>query len=110
MRILYACCILGIASCVTDSGRSTSSLSDGTIVHTIRCDNSWDGCYLAANKVCGDDGFDEVARHVDTTLESAGRLERMHTVEGGIEQHRYSENARKESYNRVITIRCRPPR
>ena len=81
-------------------------MSDGTIVHTVRCENSWDGCYLAASRICGDQGYEEVARTLDGALSSAGRLERMHTIEGGIDQHRYSENAREETYNRVITIRC----
>lgn len=85
-------------------------MSDGTPVHTIRCEANWDGCYLAADQICGNRGFEEVDRNVDSALSSAGRLERMHTIEGGIERHRYSENAQEESYNRVITIRCSQPR
>ena len=106
MKTLLIICLFGLAACVTESGHSSSSLSDGTIVHTIRCDDSWDACYLAAARICGDDGFHEVERSLDAALSSAGRLERMHTVEGSIDQHRYSENAREEASNRVLTIRC----
>lgn len=106
MKRLLPVLFLGFTACAKDTGHAVSSLSDGTVVHTLRCEESWDGCYLAAARICGDRGFEEVSRSVDTALSSAGRLERMHTVEGSIEDHRYSENAQAEAYNRVITIRC----
>jgi hypothetical protein len=106
MKTILVVCLLGLTACVKDTGHSTSSMSDGSIVHTVRCDDGWDGCYLTASRICGERGFEEVERSIDTSLSSAGRLERMHTVEGGIDQHRYSENPRTESHNRVITIRC----
>ena len=106
MKLILAVCLLALAACVKDTGHAASSLSDGSVVHTLRCEESWDGCYLAAARLCGDRGFQELGRTVDSALVTAGRLERMHTVEGSIDEHRYSENARAESYNRVITIRC----
>ena len=102
--------LLGLGGCATSADHAESVMSDGSTVHTIRCEDSWDGCYLTASKICGELGFEEVARTSDGAVSSAGRLERMHTIEGGIEDHRYSENARVEAYNRVITIRCGPER
>jgi len=97
---------VGLAACVSESGHSISSMTDGTVVHTLRCDSNWDGCYLAAARICGDGGFREIERSLDSSLSSAGRLERMHTVEGGIEHQRYSENARDSANHRVLTIAC----
>jgi hypothetical protein len=110
MKTILFIFLAGLTACATDSGHSASTLSDGSVVHTVRCEESWDGCYLTASKICGELGFEEVARTSDGAVSSAGRLERMHTIEGGIEDHRYSENARVEAYNRVITIRCGPER
>jgi hypothetical protein len=106
MRQLLVIILFSLAACASDSRHAASSMSDGTLIHTIRCENDWDACYLAAGRICGDRGFEEVARSADTSLSSAGRLERMHTTEGGIDRHRYSETPREEGYNRVITIRC----
>jgi hypothetical protein len=110
MRSLSCACLLLLGACATDSGHSTSSMSDGSAVHTVRCEDSWDGCYRKANRICGDGGFDEVDRSAASTLDSAGRLERMHTVEGAIEEHRYSENARETVFARLIAISCKQPR
>jgi hypothetical protein len=110
MRPLLVIILFSLAACVSDARHATSSMSDGTLIHTIRCEKDWDACYLAAGRLCGDRGFEEVARNVDTSLSSAGRLERMHTTEGGIDRHRYSENTQEERYNRLITIRCNRPR
>lgn len=106
MKLILGLCLLLLAACVKDAGHSVSSLSDGSVVHTVRCEDNWDGCYLAAARLCDNRGFQEVDRTTDSALSTAGRLERMHTVEGSIDEHRYSENARAEAYNRVITIRC----
>ena len=106
MRMMLIFCLAGLTACVTDSSHSASSMTDGSVVHTVHCEDSWNGCYLTASRICGERGFEEVTRSVDGTLSSAGRLERMHSIEGDIEDHRYSENARVENYNRVITIRC----
>mgnify|MGYP001546115988 FL=1 len=106
MKTILVFCLLSLTACVKDAGHSASSMSDGSTVHTVRCEEGWDACYLTASQICGERGFEEVERSIDTSLSSAGRLERMHTVEGGIDQHRYSENPQAESYNRVITIRC----
>jgi hypothetical protein len=110
MRILSIVSLLALSACAASPDHATSSMSDGSIVHAIRCENSWDSCYLAAARICGNDGFEEVERSADSGLSSVGRLERMHSIDGGIERHRYSENAQEESYNRVITIRCKRPR
>ena len=110
MKTILFIFLAGLTACATDSGHSASTLSDGSVVHTVRCEESWDGCYLTASKICGELGFEEVARTSDGAVSSVGRLERMHTIDEGIEDHRYSENARVEAYNRVITIRCGPER
>ncbi|MEJ2256237.1 MAG: hypothetical protein P8X98_04420 [Woeseiaceae bacterium] len=107
MRKLFFACLLLPAACVTDAGVSTSSLGDGSVVHTVRCDDTWDGCYRSANRICGERGFDEVDRSVASSLDTAGRLDRMHTVEGAIDDHRYSETTREAVFERMITIRCR---
>lgn len=102
--------LLVLAGCAADSRHASSSLSDGSIIHTVRCEGNWDACYLAASRICGDPGFEEVAREVDTALSTSGRLERMHTTDGHIEQHRYSESVQEAGHNRVVTIRCNSPR
>jgi hypothetical protein len=110
MRLFLVIGILALAGCANDARHATTPLSDGTLVHSIRCENGWGDCYVAAGRICGKQGFEEMARDIDSALSSAGRLERMHTVEGGIDRHRYSENPREEAYSRVVTIRCNPPR
>jgi hypothetical protein len=106
MRVLLCIGALTLGSCVATEDHATLSMSDGSVVHTIRCEDSWDACYLAAGRICGEAGFEEVARDMESALSSAGRLERMHTVEGGIDQQRYSENTREQAYSRAITVRC----
>jgi hypothetical protein len=98
--------LLGLGACATSADHSDSVMSDGSTVHTIRCENSWDGCYLAASRICRDGGFVEIERSSTGALDAAGRLERMHAIEGGIEDHRYSENAQETVFDRVIMIRC----
>ena len=105
MRAFLYCWLLSLAACAADPGHSSSRMSDGTMVHTIRCEENWDACYLAASRIC-DGEFEEVARDADHAISSAGRLERMHSTEGGIERQRYSENVREASHNRVLMIRC----
>ena len=106
MKFLATLSLLMLAACAKDASHTVSSLSDGSTVHTVRCEENWDACYLAAARICGDQGFEEVARNIDSALSSAGRLERMHTVEGSIDEHRYSENTETLGYNRVISFRC----
>jgi hypothetical protein len=109
MRTTSLACLLLMVACATDSGQSTALLSDGTTVHTVRCEDSWDGCYRTANRICGDRGFEEVDRSVASSLDTAGRLDRMHTVEGSIEDHRYSEKTRETVFERLIAFRCKRP-
>ena len=109
MRILSPVWLLILGACATDSGHSTTAMSDGAEVHTIRCENSWDGCYRTANRICGRGGFDEIDRSVASSVDSAGRLQRMHTVEGAIDDHRYSENPQEKVFERLILVRCKQP-
>ena len=55
------------------------------------------------------DRFEELDRVADGSVTSAGYLARMHSVEGGIENHVYSERPRDEVFSRVLTIRCKSP-
>lgn len=83
-----------------------SSMSDGTTVYALKCDKSWVQCHAQASRICGEGGYEEVDRVVDGSISPAGRLERMHSIEGGIENHAYSENPRAEVFTRVLTVRC----
>ena len=98
---------LTMAACAAEPEYSETTMSDGSLTYTFRCDNFWDECYRAAAKVCGARGFDEVARSADGTLSSGGRLERMPPINGGMEDQRYSETTRETLANRIITVRCR---
>lgn len=109
MRILFlAVSVLLLASC-TGPGTTPTTLSDGTTVHMVRCDNNWHDCYRSARQVCGTDDFTELDRLADETVSSAGRLEPRHSVEGGIENQVYSESPRKEVFQQVLTFRCNQP-
>ena len=109
MRTFVLLGVLALGGCATDAGHSTMALSDGTLVHTIRCENGWDGCYRTANRICGSGGFEEIDRSVASAIDSSGRLRRMHTVEGAIDEHRYSENPQENAFERLILVRCKQP-
>lgn len=96
-----------LAACASPQQPGGSAMSDGSTVFTLVCNDSWEQCYTNAAKICGSGDFEEVDRAMDTTVTSAGQLSRMHSLEGGIKNHVYSENTREEVLNRVLTIRCR---
>lgn len=106
MKFLLITGIVLLGGCATASSQSSGTLSDGSIVHTLTCEDNWDGCYLAAAKICGAQGFEELDRSADGKLTSAGELARMHSTDGSIEDFKYSESPRKEVFNRVLTFRC----
>ncbi len=93
--------------CASADRHSTVGLSDGSTVHTLHCREGWAGCYQDAREICGSDGYEEIDRVVDSKVTSAGHLARLHSIEGGIEDHAYSENARHEVFERTVTIRCK---
>ncbi len=93
--------------CAIADRHTETGLSDGSTVHTLHCRNGWAGCYQSAQDVCGSAGFDEVNRVLDGKVTSAGHLARMHSIEGGIEDHVYSEEPRNDVFDRTITIRCK---
>lgn len=84
-------------------------LSDGTTVYPLSCENGWQDCHTAAQKICGRRGYEEVDRVIDGTVSTAGRLDPMHRTDGGNESHIYSENPRTEVFGRFLTIRCKLP-
>ena len=106
---LLVCISASVAACASSPAPEGSALTDGTTAYTLACEPGWSQCYAQARKICGGD-FDELDRATDTSVSAAGRLDRMHSVEGGIENHVYSENPREEVYSRVLTIRCRTAR
>lgn len=101
-------CAIALVGCETPKSKSTD-LADGSTAHTVSCASGWDECYLLATKICGSSEFTELDRMADGSVSSAGHLARRHTVEGGIENHVYSENPREEVFNRVLTFRCNSP-
>ena len=109
MRILILIFSLFLLAACAEPKTTPTTLSDGTTVHMVRCDNDWHDCYRSAHQVCGTDDFTEMDRLADETMSSAGRLERRHSIEGGIENHVYSETPRKEVIQQVLTFRCNQP-
>ena len=105
--ILIMIVLSGCASEKTLPGGT--SLSDGTTAYTVKCEDGWVQCHTLASRICGEGGYDEIDRVVDGSVSSAGRLERMHSIEGGIENHTYSESPRAEVFGRVMTVRCKTP-
>ena len=101
--ILLAACVTACASPPAPEG---SALSDGTTVYSLTCKDAWEGCYTSTRKICGDAGFEEIDRVQDGSVTSAGHLQRMHSTEGGADNHVYAENPRNEAFSRVLTIRC----
>jgi hypothetical protein len=99
----------GLSACANTPAPEGSTMSDGTTAFTVACEDGWDDCYTAARKICGDADFEELDRVADGSVTSAGYLARMHSVEGGIENHVYSERPRDEVFSRVLTIRCKSP-
>ena len=96
-----------IAGCVSADRHSVADLSDGSSVHTLHCRDGWTRCYQSARDICGSRGFEEVERVVDGKVTSAGRLARLHSIDGSIEDHAYSEDPRNEVFDRTVTIRCK---
>lgn len=105
LLIFVAC----LAACANPSTPEGSTMSDGTTAYTVACEDGWDGCYTAARKICGDADFEELDRMAEGSATSAGHLARMHSGEGGIDNHVYSEQTRNEVFSRVLTIRCKSP-
>ncbi len=103
---MFVMCLLA-GGCASADRHSTVGLSDGSTVHTLHCRAGWAGCYQDAKDICGSDGYEEIDRVVDGKVTSAGHLARLHSIEGGMEDHAYSENARQEVFDRTVTIRCK---
>lgn len=104
--LLFVACLAACANSKTPQG---STMSDGTTAYSVACEDGWDDCYAAARRICGDADFEELDRMADGSVTSAGHLARMHSIEGGIDKHVYSEKARDEVFSRVLTIRCSAP-
>ena len=81
-------------------------MSDCKTVYSLNCKDAWEDCYTSARKICGVAGFEEIDRVQDGSVTSAGHLQRMHSTEGGADNHVYAENPRNEAFSRVLTIRC----
>ena len=110
MRLLALLSLVALlAACANSTTPTGSTMSDGTTAYTVACEDGWDGCYTAARRICGDADFEELDRVADGPVTSAGHLARLHSIEGGIENHVYSEQPRKEVFSRVLTIRCKLP-
>ena len=99
--------MLLVGGCAVADRHSVASLSDGSTVHTLHCRDGWAGCYQSARDVCGAGGYEEVGRIVDGKVTSAGHLARLHSIEGGMDDHVYAEDARSEVFDRTVTIRCK---
>ncbi len=106
-RILIALVLtISMGGCAVADRHSVAGLSDGSTAHTLHCRDGWAGCYQSAQDICGAGGFEEVDRVVDGKVTSAGHLARLHSIEGGMEDHAYAEDARSEVFDRTVTIRC----
>ena len=106
MRTIAAIlCVIALTACETPESKSTG-LADGSTAHSVNCVSGWDECYMIATKICGNASFTELDRAADGSVSSAGHLARRHTVDGGIDNHVYSENPREEVFQRVLTFRC----
>ena len=106
MRTITAfLCVIALTACTAPKSKTTG-LADGSTAHTVSCESEWDECYRIAAKICGGGEFTELDRATDGSVSSAGHLARRHSVEGGIENHVYSENPREHVFNRVLTFRC----
>lgn len=97
------------AACASTGSPEGSSLSDGSRVFTLQCDDNWAQCYSAAQKACGSGGFEEIDRVADSSLSNAGRMQSRVFIEGGRENEVYDESVRAEVSRRAITIRCKLP-
>lgn len=95
------------AACAATAVPGGSTLSDGSRVFTLKCDDSWAACYSAAREACGPGGFEEIDRVVDGSLSNAGRMQTRVFIEGGRENEVYDESVRTEVSGRAITIRCK---
>ncbi len=96
-----------LGGCATADRHSVAGLSDGSTAHTLHCRDGWAGCYQSAQDICGPGGFEEVDRVVEGKVTSAGHLARLHSIEGGMDDQVYAEDARSEVFDRTITIHCK---
>jgi hypothetical protein len=106
--IIVVLCAIALVGCSAPKSKSTA-LTDGSTAYTVSCASGWGECYRLATKICGSTEFTELDRMADGSVSSAGHLARRHSVEGGIDDHVYSENPRKEIFDRVLTFGCNSP-
>lgn len=93
---------LVLSACATDSESLVSDAALADNVHVLNCEGGWNDCIHEANAICGSGGYTEVDRAEDWHITGAGRLNEQGTSGGNMAQR----NARKEVYQRSMSIRC----
>ncbi len=94
--------VVTLGACATerDSLVPDAALADDVVV--LNCAGGWNDCLQEANEICGSGGYTEVDRAEDWHITGAGRLNEQGTGGGNMAQR----NARKEVYQRSMSIRC----
>jgi hypothetical protein len=111
MKLAPLILALFFAGCADVKSHSVSSLSDGSEIHSFKCDDNWDGCYRAAARACGERGYVEIDRAADSGSTSTERMERVLQADDGINTRELPGNLpRDPRRDGVLTIRCNPHR
>ena len=107
MRLAVLIVAVVAAGCADVKSHSVSSLSDGSEIHSFKCDDNWDGCYRAAATACGDRGYVEIDRAADAGATSIERRDRVLRADDGIHTRTLPSNQpRDPRRDGVLTIRC----
>lgn len=107
MRIFFTFALLLLAACTNVTSQGTSTLHDGAVMHSFKCDDSWDACYRAAARACGDAGYTEIDRLGGGALTSGERLDRVLRADDGIHSQDLPESMPRDTRSDgVLTIRC----
>ena len=107
MRLALIFLTLGIAGCADVKSHSTGTLSDGAIVHSFRCDENWDACYRAADKVCGDAGYVELDRAPDRHTTTAHELAERQRADDGVSGKQLPNSIPGNQRVGTLTVRCK---
>ena len=110
MRILFTPCLLVLTACANVTSHGTGTFHDGAVMHSFKCDDSWDACYRAAAAACGDLGYTEVDRMGGVTLTSTERRDRALRSDDGIHSQQLPDAMPRDiRSDGVLTIRCNTP-
>ena len=101
-RIILLAGLSMMAAFASGSGSGEPGVADRTQDIVLDCSQGMGKCVLAANKICGGRGFDEIDRLQDVRVTTTGRME-----DQGDGRSIYRDEVSFENQRQTMVIRCR---